>query len=119
MSPETATLLAGIEEAGTDILTLAEGLTDDELLGSRLTRSEIRRRLVVIAQGAASLPEPLRARLPEIDWDGWTALAPRLDGDAEALRDGLLLGVQTLVPALLMWLRVHRHDQPELFAPAP
>ncbi|HNF66586.1 hypothetical protein [Plasticicumulans sp.] len=119
MNLTASALLGLLEEAGTDVLTLAEGLSEDELLNSRITRTEIRRLLISMAQTAASLPAGLRTRVPEIDWDGWAALAVALNGSEAEVCDGLWHGVRSQVPATLMWLRVYRQNQPELFAFVP
>lgn len=119
MNLTASALLGVIEAAGTDVLTLAEGLTEDELVRSRITRTEIRRLLLTMAQTADGLPPALRERVPEIDWAGWTALAVALNGSEAQVCDALWHGVRSQVPATLMWLRVYRQNQPELFAYVP
>ncbi|HNK32940.1 MAG TPA: hypothetical protein PK403_11770, partial [Plasticicumulans sp.] len=101
MNLTASALLGVLEEAGTDVLTLAEGLGEDELLNSRITRTEIRRLLLRMAQTAANLPPALRTRVPEIDWDGWAALAIALNGSEAEVCDGLWHGVRSQVRSLL------------------
>lgn len=108
--------LSLIEEAGVAVLTLTEGLEQSEFLGSFLTRREVRRQIDTITLTVANLPTASRQRLPEIDWDGWTACALGLDQGGEAEDDALWFALRSLVPATLMWLRVYRSNQPELFS---
>ncbi|MHB9119136.1 MAG: hypothetical protein ACYC2R_12810 [Burkholderiales bacterium] len=110
-----ASMLSIIEEAGTAVLILSEGLEQAELLGSRLTRAEVLRQVGVMAETAANLPAQTRAVLAEVDWDGWESMARRLDAGGGAADEALWFAVRSLVPAALMWLRVYRQNQPELF----
>jgi len=112
----TGALLALIEQAGTAVLTVVEGLERDELQRSRLTRAEVLRQLTTLARSAAQVETAARADMPELDWPGWDALRPRLAGPAgEALDEALWFACESLVPATLLWLRVYREGQPELF----
>lgn len=113
-----ATALLGVaEQAGLDVLTLAENLSRDELLRSRLTREEVQRQLRAIADALSALRPELRRAMPEIDWSGWEHLRSALAATAgEALDEALWFAVESLTPALLLWLRIHRRSQPELFA---
>lgn len=109
------TMVAIIEEAGSAVLTLTEGLEEAEFLRSRLTRPEVRRQVQAIAATTANLPAEVQSLLPEIDWDGWAVTARQLrsggdDGEA------LWFAVTALIPATLSWLRVYRHNQPHLFS---
>lgn len=116
-----ASLLSIIEEAGVAVLTLTEGLEKDEFLASRLTRAETQRQLRIIAETAAGLPSHVRTLLAEVDWDGWQAVAQRIDAGGETEAEALWFAVRALTPAVLMWLRVYRKSLPELFEckPAP
>lgn len=109
-------MLSLIEEAGVAVLTLTEGLEQSEFLGSFLTRREVKRQIATITLTVANLPTASLRRLPEIDWDGWTACALGLDQGGEAEDDALWFALRSLVPATLMWLRVYRSSQPELFS---
>ncbi len=109
-------MLSLIEEAGVVVLTLTEGLEQSEFLGSFLTRREVKRQIDTITLTVANLSTASRRCLPEIDWDGWTACALGLDQGGEAEDDALWFALRSLVPAMLMWLRVYRSNQPELFS---
>lgn len=116
-----APLLAGallglIDEAGLAIATLTEGLVREELLNSRLTRAEVRRQLCLLADSAAEMPAQVRNAMPEIDWPGWAGIGRRLRRDPGAdLDEALWFAVESMVPATLLWLRLHRRDQAALF----
>jgi len=99
------------------VLTLTEGLQDDELLASRLTRSEVARQLRLFAEAAVGLPGGVRAEMPEVDWPAMATAAAALAGPAgPALDDALLLASKALVPTTLMWLRVYKQQHPEWFS---
>jgi hypothetical protein len=112
----TTALLKLIEESGTAIATLIEGLEREELLRSRLTRAEVLRQLKTLAGSAAQVPPDARTEMPELDWAGWDAMQARFDGPpGEALDDAMWFSCEALVPATLLWLRVYQQNQPELF----
>ena len=104
-----------IEEAGTAVLTLTEGLEKEEFLASRLTRAETRRQLRLMSAAARLLSPDIHTLLVEIDWDGWRTLDQRLATSDQAANILLWLAVRALVPDTLMWLRVYRKNQPECF----
>lgn len=110
-----ASLLSIIEEAGVGVMILTEGLEEAELLGSRLTRAEVQRQVKSMSDAAARLPGDTRKLLAEIDWDGWQAVARQLNEGGAATDTALWFAARSLVPAMLMWLRVYRQNQPELF----
>jgi hypothetical protein len=111
-----AALLKTIEETGTGVLTLVEGLQDSELLASRLTRAEVVRQLRLLAESAMALPIELRGGMPEVDWAGIGAAGKALAGPGgAALDDALVFASQALVPATLMWMRVYKEQHPEWF----
>lgn len=113
---EMAALLGLVEQGATDILTLTENLDPDELLRTRLTRGEVMRRLRQIGACLLELEADGRERLPELDWAGWRTLGALLDGREGVQRDeAITFACSSLVPATLLWLRVHRQSQPELF----
>jgi uncharacterized protein with HEPN domain len=115
-----ASLLSIIDEAGVAVLTLTEGLEQDEFLASRLTRMETRRQVKVMGESAANLPLQMQTLLAEVDWAGWHTVACQLGvADKEAEQDALWFAVRSLVPATLMWLRVYRKEQPEIFECKP
>jgi uncharacterized protein with HEPN domain len=114
-----ASLLSIIEEAGVAVLTLTEGLEKDEFLASRLTRAETQRQLKIMGESAANLPPQTQALLAEVDWSGWQRVAQRLGASGDAEQEALWFAVRSLVPATLMWLRVYRTNQPEVFECKP
>jgi hypothetical protein len=59
-------LLANIVDAGTGVLTLAEGMDFATFQRSRLARAEIGRLVEVMATSLADLPDALRHRFAEI-----------------------------------------------------
>ncbi len=107
-----AALLAAIEDAAEAVLTLTEGVEEAEFLRSRITRAEAARQIDIIASALDGLSEDARRAVPEIDWAAWRSLRTAAADDAD---DTLWFAVRSLVPATLMWLRVYRRSQPELF----
>lgn len=117
---ETSARLALIEQAGLAVATLVEGLSQDELLRSRLTRAEVQRQLRTLVASAAGVTPGAREAMPEVDWNGWAALGQQLAQPAgEALDEALWFACSALVPATLLWLRVYRQGQPALFRMGP
>ncbi|MHB1187895.1 ribonuclease HepT family protein [Thiobacillus sp.] len=114
-----ASLLSIIEEAGIAVLTLTEGVEKDEFLASHLTRAETKRQIQIMSETAANLPSPTRSLLAEVDWGGWHTVAQQLGSRGDAEQDALWFAVRALVPATLMWLRVYRTNQPEMFECKP
>lgn len=110
-----ASLLSIIEEAGIAVLTLTEGLEKDEFLASRLTRAETTRQIKIMSDSAASVPLHTQGLLAEIDWGGWHTVARQIGSGDSAEQEALWFAVRSLVPATLMWLRVYRKNQPEVF----
>lgn len=108
-----AAVLAIIEEAGVNVLTMTEGLDESEFLSTRLTRQEVRRQLVVMNDAMSGLSLPARKEMQELDWEGWAVAAGRMGKEDD---DAIWFLVRSLVPATLMWLRLYRTMRPELFA---
>ncbi len=111
-----AAILSIIEEAGVNVLTLTEGLEEEEFLSTRLTRAEVKRQFVVAAGVAGKISRSTRSALPELDWEGWEAALRRLEQGGSAEDEVLWFAVRSLIPATLMWLRLYRKARPELFA---
>jgi len=109
-------LLGILEEAGMAIMTMTEGLDEEEFFATRLTRQEVLRQMRVMAETAANVPHEVKTQMAEIDWAGWSVLGLQLETGGGSEREALWFGVRSLVPALLMWLRVYRQNQPEFFA---
>lgn len=114
-----AAILSIIEEAGTAVMILTEGLEEEAFLSSRLTRTEVVRQIRVMTDIAANLPVETRSLLAELDWDGWESTARMLDQGGSDGEDALWFAVRSLVPAMLMWLRVYRQSLPDLFVCKP
>lgn len=110
-----ALLLSTIEETGVAVLTLTEGLEQNEFLRSRLTRAETLRQLRVMGVSLANVPLPTQSLLPEIDWLGWQAVARQINERGAAHDEVLWFTVRSLVPATLSWLRFYRQNQPQVF----
>ncbi|NVO06482.1 MAG: hypothetical protein HXX19_11385 [Rhodoferax sp.] len=109
-------LLGLMEQSGIAVATLIEGLEQEELLRSRLTRAEVLRQLKQLADSAAQVEPALRASMPELDWSGWQSLRARLAlAPGAELDDALWFACTSLMPATLLWLRVYQQSQPELF----
>src|SRR5450830_1731853 len=115
MTVLSAALLGILDEAGTAILTLTEGLEPEEFFAGRLTQQEVLRQMCVMAETAANVPDDIKRQMVEIDWTGWSILGVQLKLTGSAERDALWFCVRSLVPATLMWLRVFRESTPGLF----
>lgn len=112
----TGALLGLIEQSAHGVLVLCEGLARDELLGSRLTRAEVLKQLLTLVDSAVRLDVAVQAAMPELDWAGWAALAPRLRvPPGPGLDEAMWFAVESLVPATLLWLRLYRQQQPRWF----
>lgn len=114
-----ASLLSIIEEAGIAILILTEGLEEEEFRHSRLTRAEVCRQVKIMTGIAGKLPPQTCTLMAEVDWAGWAAVARQLNEPGRAADDALWFAARSLIPATVMWLRVYRKNQPELFDFAP
>lgn len=114
-----ALLLSLVEEAGTSVLTLAGSLDRKDLLHSRLTRMEVSKQVLSMAENVGRLPPETRSLLAALDFEGWE-LASRLirkagpEGD-----DALWFAISSLVPATLLWLRRYRKSEPDIFSWTP
>jgi uncharacterized protein with HEPN domain len=109
-------LLGLIQSACESVLILIEQLPREELMRSRLTRAEVQRQLATLAASVAQIEPEQRATMPELDWSGWALMRVQLAGPpGETLEEALWFASQSLVPATLLWLRVYRQSQPELF----
>ncbi len=115
----TAAMLNLVTEAGEGALVLADGVSPDELERSRLTRSEVARQLLLMADTLGNLSAGAQEAMPEIDWAGWRATAQQLRAPRDAGDDALWFALRSLVPATLSWLRLYRRTEPALFAFRP
>lgn len=115
-----AALLQTIEDAGVGVLTLTEGLQDDELIASRLTRAEVTRQLRRLCDAVMGLPPEMRQEMPEVDWAGIQTAGEALAGPVSvALDEAMVFLSRALVPAALMWLRVYQQQNPQWFKLTP
>ncbi len=111
-----AARLGLIEEAATNVAILVEGVERELLLRSRLTRGEVLRQLLQMADSAAQMEPGTREAMPELDWSGWNSLRARLAAPpGAALDEALWFACESLVLATLLWLRVYQHSRPTLF----
>jgi len=111
----TAAMLALIEEAGAAVLVLVDGVEELEFARSRLTRFEVVRQLLVMADLLDSLPDSAQRAMPEIDWAGWRLVALTLRSKNRPQADTAWVAATAMVPATLSWLRVYRRAEPALF----
>lgn len=105
-----AALLANIEDASAAILTMVEGIEEDEFRRSRIARAETRTQLDRIACALDGLEPAARQAVPEIDWSAWQRVRANADDDTT------WFAARSLVPATLMWLRVYKRNHPDLFS---
>jgi hypothetical protein len=104
--------LSSVEDAGVAVLTLTEGLEEQEFLRSRLTRGEVRRLILAMAKTLQQFDSDLRISLQEIDWRGWELTMQRLHVGTTTEDEALWFATRSLVPATLMWLRYYRERNP-------
>jgi hypothetical protein len=107
--------LCGVEDAGVAVLTLTEGLEEQEFLRSRLTRGEVRRLILAMAKTLQQFDSDSRISLQEIDWSGWELTTRRLHGEPDTENEALWFAIRSLIPATLMWLRYYRERNPGAF----
>lgn len=112
----SAAQLGILEEAGIAVLTLSEGLDEQAFFATRLTQQEVLRQLRIMTATSGNMTKVLKMELAEIDWAGWSVLGLQLKIAGGFDREAVWFGVRSLVPAMLMWLRVYRQNQPEVFA---
>lgn len=101
-------LVATVEEAATAVLTLTEGLDEEQLARLGLTRGEVRRHLLAAADALLQMGPAARASMPELDWAGWRREACRMARGGPDEMAATWLAVRELAPHTLSWLRVYR-----------
>ena len=94
---------------------LAEMQGEEELFASANTLLRVEANLLAIAQTLSHLPEPLRQRLLQIDWNGWECLQQLLERDAHPRRAEVWYGTQALAPATLELIAALRRQEPTWF----
>ena len=112
----TAAMLRTVAESGEGVLVLIDGIVEAEFRRSRITRTEVRRLLLLMAATLAALPPAAHARMPELDRAGWKAAARSIETAPDERDDALWFAARSLVPATLSWLRVYQREQPGLFS---
>lgn len=113
----TGALLGILAESGTAIITLVEGVEAEEFFRSRLTKQTVQRYLLGMSDSAGNLEKTVKTHMAEIDWAGWAGLGRSLkSGDAGQVHEAMWFAIQSLVPATLLWLRVYRKNEPQLFS---
>lgn len=113
----TGALLGILEQSGTAVMILVEDVDGEEFFASRLTRRTVEGYLTNMAESAANLPKGIKEHLAEIDWAGWSALRSAIkSGFSDQTNEAVWFAIQSLVPATLLWLRVYRQNEPQLFA---
>ena len=117
LSSEDRQAVDTIEEASTAVLTLAEGLEQTELLGSRLTKLEIRRQLLSAVDAHAALSARAREAMEELDFSGWASVGQRIREGGESEINASWMAIQAMAPATLGWIRFYKSQKPELFTP--
>jgi hypothetical protein len=116
----TGALLGILHEAAQAVLTLTDDVSAERLAALRLTRDEVVRQLLVIADTSLNLPAPDRAALSGIDWQAWPVVASMLrSADLAARHEALDFALRSLVPALILGLALYRKSRPELFRLIP
>ncbi|MGE0113750.1 MAG: hypothetical protein AB7T07_02535 [Steroidobacteraceae bacterium] len=96
-----------IDDAGANVMILMDGLHAEDLRRSRVTRQEVKRQLLNMADSLGKLQSSLQQQLPELDWDAWSTIVRHLHSD-HLEDDALWFAASALTPATLMWLRVYR-----------
>ena len=119
MTMVSGALLGIIEEACEDILILVENVEPEEFFASKLTQKEAIRQIRIITESAANLPDDIKLKMKEIDWAGWQVLWAQVKTTGGFERDAIWFAIRSMVPATIMWLRVFRQSQPEIFAIKP
>jgi uncharacterized protein with HEPN domain len=94
---------------------LKEMQSEPELFSSPNTLQRVEVCLLVMAQTLTHLPEPMRARLVQVDWHGWSCLQQLLETDGKPRRAEVWYGTQSLVPATLELLAKLRRAEPVWF----
>lgn len=118
------TLLAGamlgiMEEVSLAVLTLTEGVEPDEFFASKLTQREVLNLTRTLVETAENIPDEVKHKMLEIDWAGWSVLGTQLKVAGGFERDALWFAVRSLIPATMLWLRVFRKNEPQLFSLTP
>jgi uncharacterized protein with HEPN domain len=94
---------------------LKEMQGEGELFASPNTLQRVEVYLLVMAQTLTHLPEPMQARLVQVDWHGWGCLQALLESNGQPRRAEVWYGTQSLVPATLELIAKLRRQEPVWF----
>ena len=120
MEANDAHLLSQVEQVALEVLTLIDGLTERELAGARLTRRVVHTKLSSATDALSALGNDTRSRMPEVNWTAWLRMGAELSAGGEASFDAMWCMASELAGPTLLWLRLYRHQQPDLFTiPTP
>jgi len=113
-----AAMLGLMEQLAMDIMTLTEELSETDFFASRLTRKQTLQLLNSLVRTASGLPQEVRERLHQIDWNSWVKLGQAL---ARPEQHPLLVwvAIRELTPLTVQRLHDYKRNQPELFSMAP
>lgn len=115
MSLASATMLNIMLQSCEAVLTLTEDVAPEGFFSSQLTQAETLRHLRIIAENVDRLPMESKTIMSEIDWAGWNVLLSQVRSVGGFERDAIWFAIRSMVPATLIWLRVFRQQQPDLF----
>jgi len=107
MNQEDLVLLGTISAAATGVLVLAEGLERAELDRSRMTRREVSRLLLVVADAVGELSSGARSAIPDLDVPAWLLTAARLQAGGAVESEARWSAIQSLAPTTLSWIKFH------------
>lgn len=110
-----ASLLANLFEAGASIQVLFGDIDRAQYEASRLTRPEIERLLRVMIDTVAALPDSVRERMPEVDWQSWEELGAHLPPRSAADRGLVWSALSTWLAPTGSTLRRYRRQLPALW----
>jgi hypothetical protein len=96
-----------------DLLKEMQG--EAELFASANTLQRVETYLLVMAQTLTHLPQPMQARLLQVDWHGWGCLQTLLESDGQPRRAEVWYGTQALAPATLELIGKLRRSEPVWF----
>jgi uncharacterized protein with HEPN domain len=115
MTLASATMLNIMQQSCEAVLTLTEDVAPEDFFSSQLTQAESLRHLRIIAENVDRLPMESKTMMAEIDWAGWNVLLSQVRSSGGFERDAIWFAIRSMVPATLIWLRVFRQQQPDLF----
>jgi hypothetical protein len=112
----TGALLDIIRDACAAILTLTDGIDQESLAASRITRTEVVRQIGIVCRTAADLPIDTRSLLERLDWDAWSVTSRELRRGGDEAASAMWFAARSLAPATLLWLQTYRKHLPDVFS---